>query len=73
MFLNPLLKKNDCIFVIGSVELLIFPDDTINDLGQLNLEQYQCAGVAGLNSYYGLKKLSSFPYVRENEIPDFNE
>jgi len=62
---------NDCVFVIGTVELVILPDDAINELGQLNLEEYQCAGISGLNTYYSLRKLNSFPYVREDEIPDF--
>jgi len=62
---------NGCLFVIGSVELVIVPDEAMNELGQLNLETYDCAGVSGLNTYYSLKKLASFPYVRDNEIPDF--
>lgn len=62
---------NGCIFVIGSVEMLVFPDSTINDLGQLDLEGYSGVGISGLNTYYGLNKLDSFPYVREDEIPDF--
>ncbi len=62
---------NGCIFVIGSVELIVLPDATINELGQLNLEGYTGVGISGLNTYYGLNKLESFPYVREEEIPDF--
>lgn len=62
---------NGCIFVIGSVEMIIIPDHTINEFGQLNLEGYSGVGISGLNTYYGLNKLDSFPYVREDEIPDF--
>lgn len=62
---------NDCVFVIGTVELLIVPDEAMNALGQLNLDQYDCAGISGLNTYYSLEKRASFPYVRENEIPQF--
>ncbi|SFT89982.1 NADH-FMN oxidoreductase RutF, flavin reductase (DIM6/NTAB) family [Algoriphagus locisalis] len=62
---------NGCIFVIGSVEMIVFPDYTVNELGQLNLEKYLGVGISGLNTYYGLNKLDSFPYVREDEIPDF--
>lgn len=63
--------SNGCIFVIGSVELLIVPDQVINSLGQLDLESYDGVGISGLNSYYGLNLLETFPYVREDEIPDF--
>jgi len=50
---------------------LVFPDEAINKLGQMNLEAYDLVGISGLNTYYGLKKLDSFPYVRSHEIPDF--
>ena len=62
---------NGCLFVIGSVELLVVPDEAINDLGQLDLSLYACTGISGLNSYYDLEKIASFPYVRDNEIPEF--
>ncbi|MBC7417869.1 MAG: flavin reductase [Pedobacter sp.] len=62
---------NGCIFVIGLVELLIAPDDCIDELGQLQLSDYSCVGVSGLNTYYKLDKLVSFPYVRNEEIPEF--
>lgn len=62
---------NGCILVIGTVEMIILPDPVINELGQLNLEDYSGVGISGLNTYYGLNMLESFPYVREDEIPDF--
>lgn len=62
---------NGCYFVIGSVELVIAADHVVNDKGQLDLSEYACAGISGLNTYYGLKKLAVFPYVRNEEIPDF--
>ena len=62
---------NDCIFIIGSVELLILPDGLADEEGQLDLERYSCAGISGLNTYYSLQKLQSFPYVGTKEIPEF--
>ncbi len=63
--------SNGCIFVIGTVELLVVPDEAVNDLGQIDLEISESAGVSGLNTYYNLVKKESFPYVRSNEIPKF--
>jgi len=63
--------SNGCTLVIGSVDVLVIPDDAINELGQLDLEKYNAVGISGLNTYYGLNKLESFPYVRNSEIPDF--
>ncbi len=64
---------NGCIFVIGEVMLIELPDESINDKGQVDLASYNCAGLSGLNTYYSLTKLETFPYVRTNEIPSFDE
>ena len=70
-FIDNLLLPNGCSIVIGEAVKIIFPEEAINDLGQLNLESYSCAGISGLNTYYSLHKLQSFPYVRNDELPDF--
>ncbi|MBN3519778.1 flavin reductase [Algoriphagus lutimaris] len=69
--LESISLPNGCIFVIGSVELIEVPDEVINSLGQLDLSSYLGVGISGLNTYYGLNMLESFPYVRENEMPEF--
>lgn len=63
---------NGCIFVIGEIDQIQLPDEAVNDLGQIDLSAYQNVGISGLNTYYSLKKRSSFPYVRVNEIPEFD-
>lgn len=63
---------NGCIFVIGEIVLLELADEFVNDKGQLDLAAYNAVGIAGLDSYYALRKLATFPYVRKNEIPDFH-
>lgn len=70
-FMEGVTLPNGCIFIVGSVEFIGFPDEAVNELGQLNLENLKVAGISGLNTYYGFRMLDSFPYVRENEIPDF--
>ncbi len=62
---------NNCSFIIGSVELIAYPEESINDLGQLNLADFNGIGISGLNTYYSLTKLDSFPYARAHETPDF--
>jgi len=63
---------NGCIFIIGEVVLIQLNEKLLNEKGQLNLEAYNAVGISGLNSYYALEKIASFPYVRLDEIPDFN-
>ncbi|MGB1040092.1 MAG: flavin reductase family protein [Flavobacteriales bacterium] len=65
------IERNGTILVIGEVEHLIIPDEAMNEKGYIDLEKAQVAGISGLNSYYSLKKITSFPYVRSNEVPEF--
>lgn len=62
---------NGCKFVIGTIEKLNIPDKALNDLGQIDLEIIDSTGISGLNTYYALKKLETFPFVRNHEIPEF--
>jgi flavin reductase (DIM6/NTAB) family NADH-FMN oxidoreductase RutF len=71
--LDILTLPNKCLFVIGEVQLLQIPDESINNLGQIDLSLHQGIGLSGLNTYYTLEKKASYPYVRNNEIPDFHE
>ena len=65
------IRLNGTILIIGSIEYLQVDEKAVNDKGYIDLELLDTAGISGLNSYYGLTFLESFPYVRENEIPDF--
>lgn len=62
---------NGCIFMIGEVEFIHVPENTLNEKGQLDLEKYAAVGISGLNTYYALEYIANFPYVKEDEIPDF--
>lgn len=72
-YLESMDLPNGCIFIIGEIVLIELSDDDINEKGQLDHASYDGVGIGGLNSYYSLRKLETFPYVRNNEIPNFNE
>ena len=63
--------SNGCTFVMGSIELLNAPDASLNEWGEMELDENNGVGIGGLNTYYALQKLERFPYVREDEIPNF--
>lgn len=65
------IKTNNTLLVIGEIEHIFISKEIINEQGYLDLEANNTIGVSGLNTYYNLTKIQSFPYVRENEIPDF--
>ena len=58
------IQINQTQMVIGQILMLNLDDQLINAEGYINLEQAGSAGVSGLNSYYDLKFLESFPYAR---------
>jgi len=66
------IPLNQTILIIGSIEHLQISDEAVSEKGCIDLEKLDTAGISGLNSYYSLKFLNSFPYVRENEVPDFD-
>lgn len=64
------IKYNGTSLVIGEIEHLILPDKAIVD-DDIDLEAANGIGISGLNSYYSLRKIHKYPYVRINEVPEF--
>ena len=58
--------------IIGSVEHIFVKDDAISNEGYIDLEKLKSTGIGGLNSYYSLKKINSYPYARLSELPKFS-
>lgn len=65
------IPLNGTTLVIGEITHLVLPDAAM-ETGDIDLEQLQSTGISGLNSYYQLKKVAQHPYVRVEEVPDFN-
>ncbi len=51
---------NGTYFIIGKIKLLTLPNDELHKIMDRSV------GVIGLNSYYSIKKMSEFDYVRLN-------
>jgi flavin reductase (DIM6/NTAB) family NADH-FMN oxidoreductase RutF len=64
------IKINNTVLVVGEIEHLILPDTSII-ADDVDLEAANSVGISGLNSYYSLKKIGNFPYVRVKEVPEF--
>lgn len=71
-FIEAISLPNGCIFIVGEIILAQVPDESVNDKGQIDLSNFNAVGVGGLNSYYRLKKIADYPYVRNHQIPDFD-
>lgn len=60
------IKSNGTTLMVGQVEHIIMPDETMKDNGHIDLGELDVAGISGLNTYYSLTKKDRFPYVRKN-------
>lgn len=69
-FVEAIDIPNGTKLVIGEVKHLILPDIDLNQ-SDIDLEQTNSVGISGLNSYYELKKLTQYPFVRLDEVPKF--
>jgi len=63
---------NDTLLVVGEIEHLLLPEEAWSEEDDIDLEKIGGVGISGLNTYYRLEKKDRFPYVRTNEIPEFN-
>lgn len=67
------ISVNNTALLIGKIKHLQFPDAMMDDEGHLNLEDFDTAGISGLNSYYTLSKKNQFPYAHLDDVPDFSK
>ncbi len=66
------IKATNTIMVIGEIQHLFFPDSSMNEDGMIDLEALDDIGISGLNTYYQLKKMASYPFARATELPNFD-
>lgn len=65
------IKSNGTTLIVGEIQEIILPDESLDDKGYLRLDRMSNIGIEGLNSYYTLNRVRSFPYARVSETPDF--
>ncbi|MFK8039415.1 MAG: flavin reductase family protein [Crocinitomicaceae bacterium] len=66
------IPVNGTKMVIGEIQHLILPNESISEEGYVDLSLSNSIGVGGLNNYYELNKTVEFPFARPSNIPDFN-
>jgi len=66
------IPHNSTAIMIGEIQHLLVADDAFTADDDIDLEKIGGVGISGLNTYYSLNKKDRFPFVRLNEVPDFN-
>lgn len=67
------IKQNGTRMIVGEITDLHIPEETIDDKGYVRLDRVFDIGIGGLNSYYSIKRIRTFPYARVHEVPNFKD
>lgn len=59
-----LIKCNETRLIIGKITQLILPENVVAADGDINLEELDCIGIGGLDSYYSIQKLNTYAYAK---------
>ena len=63
------IKSSNTTLIVGEVIHISVPDEIIDKNGYMDLGASKSVGISGLNSYYSLSHIESFPYARVENIP----
>ena len=66
------IDLNQTILVIGEVQEIYIDEDALGEDGIVDLNQLGTVCISGLESYHKVQKISSFPYARKQDLPDFS-
>ncbi len=62
------IKLNNTILMIGKIEHIYVPKEIISETGNVALDVVNDVAIAGLESYYKVSKLATFPYAKVSNI-----
>ena len=65
------IKYNGTVMIVGKILQVYVAKSSLSEEGYINLEKAKSVGISGLNTYYDLKKIDSYPYARPHELPQF--
>lgn len=63
------IKSSGTILMVGSIQAVYVPQNSIDTHGMINIEALQAAGVSGLNTYYNLTKKATYAYAYPGQFP----
>ena len=66
------IKSNNTVMIVGAIEHIYTDEQLISPEGYLDLQAAETAGISGLNRYYALEQIGSFPFARVEELPSFD-
>jgi len=65
-----LIKSSKTMLIVGSIQEVYLPQHAVDNSGMINMEILDATGVSGLNNYYSIKKIATYPYARPGQYPE---
>ena len=65
-----LIKSSKTMLMVGSIQGIYLPQDAVDNSGMIDMEKLEAAGISGLNNYYSIKKIATYPYARPGQFPE---
>ncbi len=63
------IKSSRTILMVGSIQSVYLPQNAVDAAGMIDMESLEAAGVSGLNTYYNITKMATYPYARVGQFP----
>ncbi len=67
------IKVSGTHLIIGEIEHFFVADEAVLENGHIDLSILGDAGISGLNTYYRIEKINTFPYARKEAMPEFKQ
>ena len=65
------IKLNGTILIIGEIQHLFLPENSLLADGNVDLHYAGDACISGLDGYHAVEEAVRFPFARPNNLPDF--
>lgn len=62
------IRQNGTILLVGEIVHVFVENSALSTEGYIQLDDLNLAGISGLNSYYQLTRVHTYPYARVNEL-----
>ena len=62
------ITYNDTVLILGEVQEIRLNEVDIDSDGSLDLESMASAGISGLDTYYGFRKVAKHPFARVGDL-----
>lgn len=65
------IRSNKTILIVGSIEVLILPEQSLKASGNIDLESVDDICISGLDTYSAVETIETLPYAKKAMVDDF--